>query len=61
MMMNVLTKYKCIICGEVTDQQPEDGYEYEIEETKDYVCDKCKRAINWARKQVPSYWSDEKW
>ena len=53
--MKTLTKYRCIICDKVTDPQPEDGYEYEVEETKDYVCDECKKAVKWAKEQIP-YW-----
>ena len=54
-MINVLTKYKCLICNKVTEPEPEDGYEYEVEETKDYVCDECKRAVAWVKEQIP-YW-----
>lgn len=42
-----LTKYHCMICGRVTDPQPE--YECDIEQTLDDICDECKGAILFAK------------
>lgn len=42
-----LTKYHCMICGRVTDPQPE--YECEFEQTLDDICDECKDAVMFVR------------
>ena len=42
-----LTKYHCMICGRVTDPQPE--YECDVEQTLDDICDECKDAVMFVR------------
>ena len=42
-----LTKYHCMICGRVTDQQPE--YECDTEQILDDICDECKEAVQFAK------------
>ena len=46
--MMVITKYKCQICGRVTDPEPE--HECEAEQTLDDICDECKNAVLFVRR-----------
>ena len=46
----LLTKFKCMICGRVTDPQPEYGDIITGETVENDICDECKEAIKFVKK-----------
>lgn len=45
----LLTKYRCMICGRITDPKVKEE-DYAVEQTLDDICDECKDAVLFVRK-----------
>ena len=45
-----LTKFRCLVCGRVTEPEPEWADDITLETIENDVCDECKEAVMFVRK-----------